>query len=137
MAFRAAIMRSLGRIRAEDTQVRFLLGCLALIVAVVAARSLGTPERAAAQAHPQPNIIVIQADDQTLRQFTPDVMPETERLLTDQGTEFTNYVATTAQCCPSRASLLTGQYAHNHGVTSNTVGCRARATGPCTSARST
>jgi arylsulfatase A-like enzyme len=71
---------------------------------------------------PQPNIVLIQTDDQTLRQFTDNVMPETQRLLVDQGTEFTNYIATTAQCCPSRASLLTGQYPHNHGVTSNNVG---------------
>ena len=50
------------------------------------------------------------------------VMPNTKRLLVKQGTSFTDYIATTAQCCPSRASLLTGQYAHNHGVTSNRVG---------------
>ena len=40
------------------------------------------------------------------------------------GTMFRNYIATTAQCCPSRASLITGQYAHNDGVTSNGVGYR-------------
>jgi arylsulfatase A-like enzyme len=49
-------------------------------------------------------------------------MPNTKRLLAQAGTRFTDYIATTAQCCPSRASLLTGQYAHNHGVTSNPVG---------------
>jgi arylsulfatase A-like enzyme len=48
-------------------------------------------------------------------------MPNTKRLLAQQGTRFTGYVASTAQCCPSRASLITGQYAHNHGVTSNDV----------------
>ena len=49
-------------------------------------------------------------------------MPNTKRLLARRGTRFTDYIASTAQCCPSRASLITGQYAHNHGVTSNTVG---------------
>ena len=49
-------------------------------------------------------------------------MPNTKRLLADNGTTFRNYIATTAQCCPSRASLITGQYAHNDGVTSNGVG---------------
>jgi arylsulfatase A-like enzyme len=50
-----------------------------------------------------------------MRQFTNRVMPNTMRLLMRHGTKFTDYIATTAQCCPSRASLLTGQYAHNHG----------------------
>ena len=70
----------------------------------------------------RPNIVLIQTDDQTYRQLTRRVMPNTKRLLAQHGTRFTDYVASTAQCCPSRASLLTGQYAHNHGVTSNNVG---------------
>jgi len=67
----------------------------------------------------RPNIVLIQADDQTASQFTPRVMPETTKLLADRGTTFGNYMVTTALCCPSRASLLTGQYAHNHGVMNN------------------
>jgi N-acetylglucosamine-6-sulfatase len=73
---------------------------------------------------PRPNIIVIQTDDQTLSQLTADAMPRTRRLLVRPGTEFTNYIASTAECCASRVSLFTGQYAHNHGVTSNRVGYR-------------
>jgi arylsulfatase A-like enzyme len=73
----------------------------------------------------QPNIVVIQADDATLRQFTRKVMPRTTRLLADRGTSFERYIATTPQCCPSRASLFSGQYAHNNGVTSNVAGYQA------------
>ena len=91
---------------------------------VVVGTCLGTPEKAAAKPRNQPNIILIQADDQSLRQFTDEVMPKTQRLLVDQGTEFTNYFASSGQCCPSRASLLTGQYPHSHGITSNAVGYR-------------
>jgi N-acetylglucosamine-6-sulfatase len=80
------------------------------------------PEANAAAGGGRPNIVLIQTDDQTYRQLTRRAMPRTKQLLAQQGTRFTNYIATTAQCCPSRASLLTGQYAHNHGVTSNTVG---------------
>ncbi len=69
-----------------------------------------------------PNIILIQADDQTLSQFTSKVMPRTTHLLASGGTSFSQYSAATAQCCPSRASLITGQYAHNDGVSSNGVG---------------
>ena len=82
----------------------------------------GGAEAARAARGGQPNIVLIQADDQTLGQFTPKVMPNTKRLLADPGTSFRDYIATTAQCCPSRASLITGQYAHNDGVTSNGVG---------------
>jgi N-acetylglucosamine-6-sulfatase len=67
----------------------------------------------------RPNVVVIQADDQTAAQFTRRVMPNTFERLVDKGTRFEDYIATTALCCPSRASLLTGQYAHNHGVFSN------------------
>jgi N-acetylglucosamine-6-sulfatase len=70
----------------------------------------------------RPNIVLIQADDQTSGQFTRRVMPRTFKRLVDHGTRFLDYVATTAECCPSRTSLLTGQYAHNDGVTSNGVG---------------
>ncbi len=46
-------------------------------------------------------------------------MPTVQRLLVGQGTSFTSAYATTPLCSPSRASILTGQYAHNHGVRSN------------------
>ena len=83
----------------------------------------GTPGDAnAAPGRGRPNVVLIQTDDQTYRQLTRRVMPKTKRLLARGGTSFTDYIASTAQCCPSRASLLTGQYAHNHGVTSNNVG---------------
>jgi N-acetylglucosamine-6-sulfatase len=74
---------------------------------------------AARAASAQPNVVLIQADDQTTTQFKRQFMPKTMRLLTKPGTTFTDYIATTALCCPSRASLITGQYAHNNGVSSN------------------
>ena len=101
-----------------------LLGVVAAGLALAAPNSSGADARAAADRSKQPNIVLIQADDQTLRQFTQVEMPKTTRLMVDHGTEFTNYLATTGQCCPSRATLLTGQYAHNHGITSNNVGYR-------------
>jgi len=78
----------------------------------------------AAPAHgaKRPNIVLITTDDQTLASARPDTMPNTTRLLAGKGTTFTNAIVTTPLCCPSRASMLTGQYAHNHGVTSNRLG---------------
>jgi N-acetylglucosamine-6-sulfatase len=101
---------------------RIALGALVLLAAIVAGLSGAHAATARGGGMKPPNIVVIQADDQTYAQLNAEVMPNTEKLLVRKGTSFTNYIATTAQCCPSRASLFTGQYAHNHGVTSNRVG---------------
>jgi N-acetylglucosamine-6-sulfatase len=78
--------------------------------------------RAAAAKNVRPNIVLIQADDATFREFRRQTMPNTKRLLAHEGTTFSDYIAATSQCCPSRASLLTGQYGHNNGVLANTPG---------------
>jgi N-acetylglucosamine-6-sulfatase len=72
---------------------------------------------APAAAEARPNIVVLMTDDQTLESMS--VMPMTRELLGDRGTTFTRSFASYALCCPSRATLFTGQYAHNHGVLSN------------------
>lgn len=64
-----------------------------------------------------PNVVVILTDDQTLESMR--VMPRVQALLADEGTTFSNYVDTFPLCCPARATLLTGQYAHNHHVVNN------------------
>jgi arylsulfatase A-like enzyme len=46
-------------------------------------------------------------------------MPTVNRLLADRGVTFDNSFVSYALCCPSRATFLTGQYAHNHGVFDN------------------
>ena len=102
-----------------------MLGLLVLFVAafVPSVSSAATAAtNSAGPATEQPNVVLIQTDDQTARQFNGKVMPRTMRLFTRRGTRFSDYIATTPQCCPSRASLLTGQYAHNHGVLSNSRG---------------
>ncbi len=97
------------------------LGPALLCVSLAALTALATSPPAAFAAG-KPNIVVIQSDDQTYGQFTREVMPKTFKLLVDHGTSFNDYIVTTALCCPSRASLLTGQYAHNHGVLTNGLG---------------
>jgi arylsulfatase A-like enzyme len=64
----------------------------------------------------RPNIVVILADDQ--RFDTLSQMPHV-RQLAAQGVTFTNSFVTTSECCPSRASILTGEYAHTDGVLQN------------------
>ncbi|KAI1375772.1 arylsulfatase [Hypoxylon crocopeplum] len=65
----------------------------------------------------KPNIILIFTDDQDLHLGSLDHMPILHRELIEKGTQFTNHYATVALCCPSRASLLRGQAAHNTNVT--------------------
>ena len=73
----------------------------------------------AAAAQTQPNIIVIMTDDQD--DFASvNVMPAVRLWLKQRGVWFTNSFTNFPVCCPSRASLLSGKAAHNHGVLGNT-----------------
>ncbi|MCX7620717.1 MAG: sulfatase [Acidimicrobiales bacterium] len=83
--------------------------------APLAGQARGTTQQRAAD--PRPNIVLIMTDDQTLGELKH--MPKVKRYLTDEGTNFANYFASFPLCCPARATLLTGQYAHNHGVLDN------------------
>jgi N-acetylglucosamine-6-sulfatase len=67
----------------------------------------------------RPNIVLVMTDDQALAQMSAESMPRVDRLLGDGGTRFSHAYLTTPLCCPSRASLLTGQYGHNNGVLRN------------------
>jgi N-acetylglucosamine-6-sulfatase len=65
----------------------------------------------------RPNILVVMTDDQAAADLAK--MPNVRRLLAKQGTSFSNTVDSFPLCCPSRATFITGQYAHNHGVLGN------------------
>ena len=64
-------------------------------------------------------MVVIETDDQTLESMR--VMDNVNSLIGDQGATFKNSFVNYSLCCPSRATFLTGQYAHNHGVLGNTA----------------
>lgn len=66
----------------------------------------------------RPNIVVIVVDD--LDSASVATMPALNREIIAPGAAFSRFFATTPLCCPSRASILRGQYAHNHGVLRNT-----------------
>lgn len=76
----------------------------------------------------KPNIVFILTDDQdvTLGGMTP--MMKVKRLLQEEGTTFSNMFVTTPLCCPSRSSILTGRYSHNHHAVNNSI------SGNCSSA---
>ncbi len=71
----------------------------------------------------RPNILVIVTDDQR-ETDTLAVMRRTLEWFGAGGRRFTNAFATTPRCCPSRASIFTGRFAHNHGVVTNQHGWR-------------
>lgn len=68
---------------------------------------------------PRPNFVVMISDDQ--RFDSMQYMPKTQALIFDQGVTFSHGYITTPLCCPSRSSVLTGMYAHNHGVLDNNM----------------
>ncbi|MDQ4127686.1 MAG: sulfatase [Actinomycetota bacterium] len=78
-----------------------------------------SPEADAGARGPQapPNILFVLTDDQDAASVAE--MPNVRSLLVAEGTSFDRAYATTAMCCPSRASILRGQYAHNHRILEN------------------
>jgi N-acetylglucosamine-6-sulfatase len=67
----------------------------------------------------RPNIILILSDDEDLR--IHQYMPKTKALIEHQGVAFDNYFVTYSFCCPSRATILRGQYSHNHRIQGNVL----------------
>ena len=73
---------------------------------------------------PRPNIIFILTDDLDIEY--PDGswiehFPRLKALLADRGTTFKNFFVSLSLCCPSRSSMLRGQYAHNTQIFTNTA----------------
>jgi arylsulfatase A-like enzyme len=99
---RRPLKRTLPRI------LEALLGTACLWAAIPATVVAAAPAR--------PNFILIVSDDQA--ESTYRFMPRIDQLR-DEGVSFTSYFATNPVCGPSRASLLTGRYPHNHGVLDN------------------
>jgi arylsulfatase A-like enzyme len=76
----------------------------------------------------KPNVLFIITDDQRA-DGTMDAMPKTKKWFFDGGTvngqqvaggtEFDDAFVSTPECCPSRSSIMTGRFAHNHGIRTN------------------
>jgi len=69
---------------------------------------------------PQPNIIFILADDMRYDDLNARYMPQTTKELVEKGMSFQNAFVSNPLCCPSRATIMRGQYSHNTDVWFNT-----------------
>jgi N-acetylglucosamine-6-sulfatase len=87
---------------------------IALLAAAAGVLALAGPAVAAAR----PDVLVVETDDQTVSDLA--AMPHTRELIGAEGVAFSNSFVSLSQCCPSRATFLTGRYAHNHGVMDTT-----------------
>jgi arylsulfatase A-like enzyme len=93
-------------------------GLAAAVLATLVAMALVAPSGGlAGERQKRPNVLVLMTDDQTLESLR--VMSNVRDQLARRGTTFTRSFVSFSLCCPSRATFLTGQYAHNHGVLGN------------------
>ena len=107
-------MQSLRMPRQPRARARAALAAaLALIAVAAGALTAGAAQGAAIGK----NVIFILTDDMTSSELAgmPNVMSE----IAGQGTSFNRAYVSFPLCCPSRATMIRGQYMHNHGVRGN------------------
>ena len=93
----------------------WILPPIIILCLVVGAKE--APREPSIQSQVRPNILLVLTDDQDAGSISE--MPNVQSQLVDKGTTYDRVFATTPLCCPSRTSILRGQYAHNHGVWDN------------------
>ena len=96
------------------------LGALLVALVCLGVGTLDSDSDAEAQAPARPNFIIVMSDDQGPGMMR--ALPAVARLIGGRGSECENAIASLPLCCPARATLHTGQYAHNHGAKGNNPG---------------
>src|SRR5215217_1483275 len=98
------------RLVASMATAVLLASVVVLVVAIDSARSI-------ASAAERPNIVFVLTDDQF--PGTENAMPALNKDIISQGVEFINMTSTYPLCCPARATIERGQYAHNTHIYGN------------------
>src|SRR4028119_2142117 len=80
------------------------------------------PTGASAQTQERSNILLVVTDDLDDRSSSISHMGSLRSLVANRGVTFSNAYVTQGLCCPSRASILRGQYPHNTDVDENNGG---------------
>src|SRR5919202_5450616 len=109
----AVARRSGGRAGSRSV----FLGILVCLAAFLAVGCSGSEPIQEAEAGTQPNIIFILTYD--LDFASAQQMPTLRSQLIERGTSFENNFISYPLCCPSRATILTALYVHNHSVKDN------------------
>jgi N-acetylglucosamine-6-sulfatase len=100
---------------------RLVLLLASAVLALLFAEVITGGAPTAAQTTPvKPNFVFVLTDD--MRQDDLKYMPKTRSLLGAQGMQFQNAFVSNSLCCPSRATIMRGQYTHNTGVWGNADG---------------
>jgi len=98
--------------------ILLVLAATALAVAVLVLdgdRLVTDDQRARAQTASRPNFVFVMTDD--LDKQSMHQLDGIRAMMGSNGTTFENAFVNYALCCPSRATILRGQYPHNHGIT--------------------
>ncbi|MFF5019995.1 sulfatase [Streptomyces sp. NPDC001165] len=103
--------------RPQVSRRGFLAGTAAAAATAAAHAIAQVAAAGAADAATRPNILLIVTDDQP--KHTDWAVQKTINWIAGQGLKFTNGHVTTPLCAPSRSSVFSGRYAHNHGVRDN------------------
>lgn len=103
--------------RGMARRLAILTGCILLAYLASLATTGLAKAKQKRKGSTKPNIVLIQADDAVRSDIRH--MPNVTRLLQEGGTTLTNYNSPYPLCGPSRASLLTGQRAHNNQLMGN------------------
>ena len=118
----AVVTPTPSRIRASTAALQLACLCALLIASCARSPAGNAPEAESPSEIPTRNIIFILTDDQRFDElgFLNPILetPNMDRLA-EEGVHFKNSFVTTALCSPSRATILTGQYMHSHGVVDN------------------
>ena len=100
--------------RSRLTHARTLVASVVAVLALVAGTMTASDARGATTGA---NVVFILTDDMTSSEMAG--MPNVQSLIAAQGTTFNQAYASFPLCCPSRATMMSGQYMHNHGVRGN------------------
>src|SRR3954453_24167719 len=89
-----------------------------LLAGCAGAHAAARPAQPPPVAQAPPNVVFVLADDLSWNLVTPRFMPHVTAL-ERRGETFDHYFVADSLCCPSRATIFTGDFPHDTGVLAN------------------